>query len=117
MPTATSSTAPEQPPRRRAAVLIGYNLPFLLWSGYAAWRVHAPGDSLSCPVHALLGWCPSCGLTGDYAAILSGARPGHWLIWVVLAGFIANAVASLRKAHRLGGAAAAQPSPGQRTPA
>jgi hypothetical protein len=123
MPTALLCAAERR--RRAWAILAGYNLPFALWSGYALYRVFAPGAALGCPVRAVLGWCPSCGLTGEYATILSGHAPKHALIWVVLAGFAVNALVSVLKVRRLRAAerapiagAADQPlSDGHRTPA
>lgn len=119
MPTALPCAAERR--RRAWAILAGYNLPFVLWSGYALYRVFEPGASLFCPVRAVLGWCPSCGLTGEYATILSGHAPHHELIWVVLAGFVVNALISWRKVGRLNARDAGerdQPlSDAQRTPA
>jgi hypothetical protein len=97
---ATSSRS-EPAGRRAAAVLIGYNLPWLAWTTYAAVLAVAPGmGGWRCPVHAALGWCPSCGLTHAYADLLRGEGAGWWLSTILLL-FMANAVVSLVRARGL----------------
>jgi hypothetical protein len=87
--------------RRVAAILIGYNLPWLAWTAYAAVLAIAPGTGgWSCPVHAMLGWCPSCGLTHAYADLLRGGGAGWWLSTILLL-FVANALMSLWRVRAL----------------
>jgi hypothetical protein len=94
---AKSSNA--EPRRRALAILVGHNLPWALFTGWALIRVIAPGSALACPIDSVLGWCPSCGLTGAYAALLSGQAPHHPLLWPVLALFAASALWSLHRAR------------------
>lgn len=90
--------------RRSAAiaVLVGYNLPFLLWTIAAVVAAEA-GETpwLPCMIRSALGWCPSCGLTRQYAHLLrAGDCPSCWL-GILLAGFVANGLWSAVKARRL----------------
>jgi len=88
--------------RSRAwAILVGYNAPFVLWTAAAAVRALIGGGSWwPCPVRALLGWCPACGLTGAYAALLGGRGvQSAWFLAVFVA-FVANAGWSLVRARR-----------------
>ena len=102
MSTATNSRS--DPRRRAAAVLIGYNLPWACWTAYAIVLALGPGvGGWPCPVHALLGWCPSCGLSHAYADLLRGEGAGWWLATVLLL-FAANAAASLARARRVSAA-------------
>ena len=87
---------------RAVSILIGYNLPFALWSAYVlatGSMSHAPG--WTCPVEAILGWCPGCGLTGAYRALLFQGQLTGWWLPAVLAGFAGNGVWSCMKAARL----------------
>ena len=96
-----TSHRPRVPSVQRWRILLGYNLPFLLWSLSAlqqAWttvRLELP-----CPAHSLLGWCPACGLTRDYAALLRSEAPQPGMLYVVLAAFVLNSCWSLVKARR-----------------
>lgn len=85
-------------------LLIAHNLPFAAWTAYAAYRAIVSGGTgeggWPCPVHALLQWCPSCGLTGGYARLLSGQwESDPWLL-SILALFLLNAGWSLFLARR-----------------
>lgn len=91
-------------------LVIVYNLPFAAWTTYAAYRAIVSGGTgvggWACPVHAIFHWCPSCGLTGDYARLLYSLWSGHpgigenrWLL-AILAGFLINAGWSLHLARR-----------------
>ena len=90
--------------RSRAwAILLGYNAPFVLWTVAAVVRAWTgSGGWWPCPVAALLGWCPSCGLTGAYAALLSGRGVASAWFAVVFGGFVANAAWSVVRAWRAG---------------
>lgn len=100
MPTATRSSTSRR--ARAAAVLAGYNLPFIAWTGAAVVRALGHGNiPWRCPVGALLGWCPACGLTHSYAALLRGEGLQNPWLGVVLVGFVVNLAWSLVKAGRI----------------
>mgnify|MGYP000120121134 CR=1 FL=1 len=102
MPMAVRSRGEPVPGRRRAlAIGVGWNLPWALFTGYAL-IVLALGDHAGwgCPIDRLIGRCPGCDLTRAYADVLSGHRPGNWLIVPVLIGFGINAGWSLARARR-----------------
>lgn len=87
-------------PRRQAlAIIVGHNLPWVLFTGWALIRVVVPGSALSCPIDSLIGCCPGCGLTGAYADLLTGHAPHHVLLWPVLALFAFSALWSLYRAR------------------
>ena len=109
MPTATRSSTSGA--ARAAAVLAGYNFPFIAWTGAAIVQaLDLGGLPWRCPVEALLGWCPACGLTHSYAALLRGEGLQNLWLGAVLAGFVVNLAWSLVKAGRIlraaGGSAA-----------
>jgi hypothetical protein len=86
----------------RRGIILGHNLPLLLWSAAAVARVFGPaGPGFPCPVKALLGWCPGCGLTDAYARFLSGRGIDNPWFAVVFAGFLGNLAWSLVKAGRV----------------
>ena len=99
MPTAISSKGIDR--HRAWAVLVGYNLPAVLWLGYAFLRPWLAPTGLWCPMHSLLGWCPGCGTTTALSAwIHDGALPA-WPTLLLVAGFGLNALWSLYRAvHR-----------------
>ena len=87
---------------RRRSILIGYNLPWLLWTGFALLRPELGMLARwECPVRALIGWCPGCGLTRGYAEFLRGEGLSSPWLAVVLAGFVANAIWSIALAWNL----------------
>jgi len=96
----TAISLPANAPGRRWRILVGYNLPLALWTALALGG--AALESVArwrCPVHAVVGWCPGCGLTSAYHRFLRGeALPDVWL-GIVLAGFAANAIRSILKAQ------------------
>jgi hypothetical protein len=87
---------------RALGILLGYNLPFALWT-LAVLFSGAPGRFFlwKCPVHRLAGWCPGCGLTASYSSFLRGdfRAAGAWF-YIVFAGFLMNLLASLLKMRR-----------------
>ncbi len=94
--------SPNETRRSAPAILIGYNLPFALWSAYAMWKAWVGGEPRwHCPLDSVVGVCPGCGLTTEYAALLAGrAVPGVWLT-LILTLFLVNLVASCVKARRV----------------
>jgi len=83
-------------------VLISANLPLALFTAYAIWvAAGGPRPGSGCLVRPLLGWCPGCGLTGDYARILTLSPPDGWYIWIILSAFALNALWSVQKAKRV----------------
>ena len=100
----TASASPADAPVTGSPrwVIFGANLPFALFTGYAVW-IAMGGARVGggCLVEPVLGWCPGCGLTGDYARILTLSRPEGWYIWVILSGFAFNAAWSVRHARRI----------------
>jgi hypothetical protein len=87
---------------RRCQILLGYNLPFLLWTLYAATGAVISGVSLwLCPIHPIAGWCPGCGLTRQYIQLLRGdSLPTLWG-GLVLATFVLNVGCSIVRASRV----------------
>ena len=79
--------------------LIHYNLPFLLWLG---WTLLSQTTALPgvCFMRQLLPYCPGCGLTRDFAHLLSGERPHGYLIYFVLSLFLVNGIVSLLRVQR-----------------
>jgi len=89
--------------RRRWAILVGYNLPFFLWTCFALFRSLIQVEFWACPLRTVAGWCPGCGLTRTYAKFLEHQGLGsHWL-GVILACFVANGIWSIIKTNRLSG--------------
>ena len=79
---------------------MGYNLPMVLWLGYALVRPLLGTEGVPCLVHEVLGWCPSCGTTTRLSDLLWHGRWPGWMVTLVLLGFGANAVWSC---HRVWG--------------
>ncbi len=102
MPTEIRSPADAQVGRPgRWQIVIGHNAPFAFWTAYALARPFTTGDrGLWCPTHAVLGWCPTCGMTGEYTGLLyTGRMPSLWTI-LVLTAFVAIFGASIYRALR-----------------
>lgn len=99
MPTAT--TSPAEAGRPVWPVLLGYNAPFALWTAYALAKPLLAGvGGAWCPTHALLGWCPTCGMTARYAELLyTGRLPDAWTC-CILAVFLTTAGWSLLRVSR-----------------
>lgn len=82
--------------REGRTIFLGYNLPFLLWTGYAVllavtgWNPHS-----GCPVRSLFGTCPACGLTAAYVRFLRGQPVADPRFGPVLSAFLLNAAGSL----------------------
>lgn len=95
----TNSHASLQP--RAWHVLVGYNLPFTLWTAFAMLRRAVPVRTWACPVQAAFHFCPSCGLTGAYADLLRGNGIDDYWLAVVLGGFAANGMWSIIKVTKL----------------
>ena len=87
--------------RRALRILIGYNLPWLLWTVWALFAFCFESSVWRCQVKALLGWCPGCGLTRSYAQLIAGRVPDHPLLPIVLLGFVFNFAYSVYKARSL----------------
>ncbi len=100
MPRETSSSV--SPKRRAWRIVIGYNLPFVLWTMYAGLRALVPLAGWSCPVQATFHACPGCGLTRAYTDLLTGGGLSNLWLACILAGFAGNAVASICKVSRVG---------------
>jgi len=96
MPTGTNWSVSRK--HRAWQVVIGYNLPFVLWTLFALLQTAAPVGGWPCPVQAVLHVCPSCGLTGAYTQFLRGGGMVDWRLGVVLMGFAANGAWSIAKA-------------------
>ncbi len=99
---ALAATTPAAVRRRQLAVMAGYNLPFICWLGYALVRPWVAATGLWCPTQAVLGWCPSCGLTSDFSAFLYAGRWPNPLTAAALVGFAAVAAWSLRRCQLVG---------------
>ena len=97
------SRSPRSDAHRRAwGVLIGYNLPFALWTGWAMSKAFlGNGAHWGCPVRATLGLCPGCGLTTSYARLLRGDGLDSLWLGVILVVFVGNFVASGLRARRI----------------
>ena len=86
--------------KKTIPVLLGYNLPFILWTCWAAFlALTGLHPAWPCPVRALFHFCPACGLTGQYADLLRGHRPSDFLL-VILFLFLLNSGWSFYKAFR-----------------
>lgn len=102
MPTASRSPSNNTSTASPRWVLISANLPLALFTAYAIWvAAGGPRPGSGCLVRPLLGWCPGCGLTGDYARILTLSPPDGWYIWIILSAFALNALWSVQKAKRV----------------
>ena len=87
--------------RRVWRVVVGYNLPFVLWTIFAILRPAIPVRVWSCPVQGVLHFCPSCGLTRAYTQLLQGNGIHNCCLAIVLVGFGANGIWSIIKAAKL----------------
>ncbi|MFW5784961.1 MAG: hypothetical protein ACOCW1_02140 [Chitinispirillaceae bacterium] len=95
MRTETSSTVS----RKLLNVVVGYNLPFLLWTAYAAQRAFGNGSALwQCPVQKILGWCPGCGLTASYVHFIRTGFFQNAFFILIFSALLLNALFSFRKA-------------------
>jgi len=85
--------------RKAADIILGYNLPFFLWSAIAAIKVFSNNNFHldCCIIHRISGWCPACGLTSSYANFLQGNGFKDTWFAVVFILFIANFFYSLLK--------------------
>lgn len=67
-------------------MIVGHQAPLALWTAYALLKPWLGGGGAWCPTHHILGWCPTCGMTGEYSALLyTGRIPGLWTCCVLLA--------------------------------
>ncbi|MDD4900165.1 MAG: DUF2752 domain-containing protein [Candidatus Omnitrophica bacterium] len=89
--------------RRSRDIILGYNLPFILWSIAAAaqvfFRHNLPLDF--CPYNRFFGWCPACGLTASYAQFLKGQGFSNNWFAVIFLLFVGNFFFSILKALKL----------------
>lgn len=98
MQTETSSTVS----RNVFHILIGYNLPFFLWTAYAVQRTFWSSPALwQCPVQKVFGWCPGCGLTTSYVQFMKTGTFQNAFFILVLSAFLLNTLLSFRKAFLL----------------
>ena len=82
---------------RGIRILLGYNLPFLLWTmGAVLLAVTGSAPHFPCPLQSLLHFCPACGLTREYAAFMKGSTASPYFL-VVFGLFILNTAWSLVK--------------------
>ena len=87
--------------RQVLRVLIGHNLPVVLWTAYAILQATTGGFGMGgCPVHSVLGWCPGCGLTRAYSVFLETGSCSPWLGFILMA-FLLNAAWSVYIAVRV----------------
>ena len=100
MRTATSSRSNSR--SRAIGIVIGYNLPFALWTAAAVYKAIGLAVGLwPCPINAIFGWCPGCGMTRTYAALLCGEGVANLWFLTILALFLVNLAVSLIKARRI----------------
>lgn len=80
-------------------IVIAYNTPFAAWTGYALYRAIWSGSAGGwwCPMHHVFGWCPGCGLTGDYARLLQGQPAPNVWFWLIFTLFVLNGLWSVRQ--------------------
>ena len=85
---------------RALRIVVGYNLPFALWTAFAVIKAWAgTGLNWACPACSLLGSCPACGLTTSYTQLLRAeCWPDFWFC-LVFVGFCVNLVWSIGKAR------------------
>lgn len=99
---------------QRFGILVGYNLPFILWTGFALLTTALGASSLwSCPVRGILGWCPGCGLTRAYGTLLFTGRLTSLWLGCILTVFVSNAIWSVIKASRCVASETAPPQAAQ----
>ena len=97
--------------RRAWRIVLGFNLPWILWTAYALWIGLAgtgAGVGMFCPVDSLVGICPACGLTGAYADLLTGQAAPSLRLTVILVAFVVNAIGSVVRARKVYGPAGEQ---------
>jgi len=88
--------------KRALRILLDHNLPFILWSAAACFKILVPGQGdglLVCPVLFFLGRCPGCELTAAYVGFLRTGRADAWF-GLVFGLFLLNFFISLRRARR-----------------
>jgi hypothetical protein len=88
--------------RRQFYILLGYNLPLVLWILFAVSNVFFGFQTLwKCPVDSCFGWCPACGLTRALGLFLTGQDFSNLWLNIILVGFLLNFLWSIRKAITL----------------
>ena len=87
---------------RRRRILLGYNLPWILWTVYALVQPELGAlGRWPCPIRTAIGWCFGCGLTSAYGRFLRGEGLPDWRLGIVLAAFAVNAIWSVARAQSL----------------
>lgn len=88
--------------RKVTDIILGFNLPFFLWSIIAGLMAFLNlSFSSFCLMHKSFGWCPACGLTRSYMSLLKGdGFTDAWFTLIFLL-FVANFFWSIYRAVKV----------------
>ena len=87
---------------RSKRIFFANNTPFIVWTLYAVYRALVPELlSWQCPVKAIFGFCPGCGLTSSYVRLIKGGGINSIWFLIIYTGFIINLIYSLIKIYRI----------------